>query len=162
MDTCSEPIDLVCTTPSFRCGWTYGTDIGSVSEEGRMAATVVQEQYAASPSAAWDLVGDFEGIAKVFPAVTDVATDGDTRTFSMTGMRISERLVRRDDATRTLTYSIVDGVPIEAHEATMVVEPSDGGCTITWSVTTTPEDAQPLFSDTYRRALETLHAALDT
>lgn len=126
-----------------------------------MVATLVQERYAASPSAAWDLVGDFEGIARVFPAVTDVTIDGDLRTFSMTGMRISERLVRRDDATRTLTYSIVDGVPIEAHEATMVVEPSDGGCTISWSVTTTPEDAQPLFIDTYRRALEALHQALD-
>jgi hypothetical protein len=126
-----------------------------------MVATLVHEQYTASPSAAWDLVGDFEGIAKVFPAVTDVAIDGDVRTFSMSGMRISERLVRRDDATRTLTYSIIDGVPIEEHEATMVVEPNDGGCTITWSVTTTPEEAQPLFVDTYSRALASLHGALD-
>jgi hypothetical protein len=126
-----------------------------------VAASSVQEQYTASPAAAWDLIGDFEHIDKVFPAVTDVVIDGDVRTFSMTGMRISERLVARDDATRTLTYAIVDGVPIEAHEATMVVEPSGDGCTITWSVTTTPEDAQPLFSDTYGRALASLHAALD-
>src|ERR1019366_953243 len=118
------------------------------------------EQFTASPSVAWDLIGDFEGIAKLFPAVTDVTIDGDVRTFSMSGMRISERLVRRDEPTRTLTYSIVDGVPIEAHEATMVVEPSDGGCTITWSVTTTPEEAQPLFIDTYSRALESLHGVL--
>ena len=126
-----------------------------------MVATQVQEQYASPASSAWSLVGDFEGIAKVFPAVTDVKIDGDVRTFSMTGMRISERLVRRDEATMTLTYSIVDGVPIEAHEATMAVEPNDGGCTITWSVTTTPEDAQPLFIDTYGRALATLHKVLD-
>lgn len=127
-----------------------------------MAATLVQEQFTAPPSAAWDLIGDFEGIERLFPAVTDVTIDGDVRTFSMMGMRISERLVRRDDATRTLTYAIVDGVPIEAHEATMTVEPSDGGCTISWSVTTTPEDAQPLFSDTYGRALQSLHGALDS
>ena len=126
-----------------------------------MGATSVQAQYTASPGAAWDLVGDFEHIDKLFPAVTDVAIDGDVRTFSMTGMRISERLVARDDASRTLTYSIVDGVPLEAHEATMVVEPSDGGCTITWSVTTAPEDAQPLFIDSYSHALATLHQALD-
>jgi carbon monoxide dehydrogenase subunit G len=126
-----------------------------------VVATLVQEQFTASPSVAWDLIGDFEGIAKLFPAVTDVTIDGDVRTFSMSGMRISERLVRRDEPTRTLTYSIVDGVPIEAHEATMVVEPSDGGCTITWSVTTTPEEAQPLFIDTYSRALESLHGVLD-
>jgi hypothetical protein len=126
-----------------------------------VVATSVQAQFTASPATAWDLVGDFEGIDRLFPAVTDVVIDGDVRTFSMMGMRISERLVARDDAARTLTYSIVVGVPIEAHEATMVVEPSGDGCTITWSVTTTPEDAQPLFSDTYGRALESLRATLD-
>jgi Polyketide cyclase / dehydrase and lipid transport len=154
-------MDLVCTTPSVRYACTYGTDIASTNEEGRVTATLVQQQYTATPEAAWALIGDFEGIAKLFPAITDVTIEGDVRTFSMMGMRISERLVRRDDATRTLTYAIVDGVPIETHEATMVVAPSDGGCTISWSVTTTPEDAQPLFSDTYARALESLHAALD-
>jgi hypothetical protein len=160
-DTCKEPIDLFCTTTSVHRKFSYGTDRVSMSEESRVVASQVQEKYASPPSTAWDLVGDFEGIAKVFPAVTDVQIDGDVRTFSMMGMRISERLVRRDEATMTLTYSIIDGVPIEVHEATMVVEPSDGGCTITWSVTTAPEDAQPLFIDSYSHALATLHQALD-
>jgi hypothetical protein len=126
-----------------------------------MATSVVEDTYLASADNAWAIVGDFANLKAISPAIADVEITGDDRTFSMLGMKITERLVSRDDAARSITYSIVDGVPIESHEATITVAPDAEGCTITWSVTVTPDEAVPLFADTYRSALKHLHTLLD-
>ena len=126
-----------------------------------MTASTVSERYTAPPGAAWLLVGDFAGLSKVFEDVDDLVVVDDVRTFNLMGMRMTERLVSRDASTRTITYSIIDGVPVDAHEASIRVDPHESGCEITWSVTSEPETAQPLFADAYRRALVSLHAKLD-
>ena len=126
-----------------------------------MTASTVSERYTAPPEAAWQLVGDFAGIGSVFDGVDDVVAVDDLRTFNLMGMRITERLVSRDEATRTITFSIIDGVPVEAHEASIRVDAHESGCEIVWSVTADPEAAQPLFADAYRGALVSLHATLD-
>jgi hypothetical protein len=127
-----------------------------------VTASTISERYTATPDEAWRLVGDFAGIGNVFSGVDDVVAVDDVRTFNLMGMRITERLVSRDEATRTLTYSIIDGVPVDAHEASIRVEPRESGCEIVWSVTADPEAAQPLFVDAYRGALIELHQRLDT
>jgi len=126
-----------------------------------VTASTTSERYTATPEAAWQLVGDFAGIGQVFSDVDDVVTVDGVRTFNLMGMRISERLVSRDEASRTITYSIIDGVPVEAHEASIRVDPHESGCEIVWSVTADPEAAQPLFVDAYRGALIALHKKLD-
>jgi Polyketide cyclase / dehydrase and lipid transport len=127
-----------------------------------MAATTVTDQYKATPAAAWALMGDFAGIGKVFDGVTDVVVADDVRTFTLMGMRMSERLIARDEAGRTLSYAIIDGVPgIVSHEATVVVSEHADGCEIAWTVASDPEEAQPIFADAYRGALQQLHGALD-
>ena len=127
-----------------------------------MTASTVTDRYTATPEAAWQLVGDFGGIGEVFADVDDVVVVDDLRTFNLMGMRITERLVSHDDAARTISYSIIDGVPVEAHLATIRVDAHETGCEISWSVTSDPEAAQPLFADAYRGALVALHAKLDT
>ena len=126
-----------------------------------MTASTVTDRYTAPPETAWQLVGDFAGIGALFDGVEDVVAIDDVRTFNLMGMRITERLVSRDDAARTITYSIIDGVPVESHLATIRVEAHESGCEIVWSVTADPEAAQPLFADAYRGALVALHAKLD-
>lgn len=126
-----------------------------------MPATTVQAEFSATPEATWALLGSFEGLDAVFPGIENLVVDDGRRTFSMMGMRITEQLVRIDDEARSITYSIVDGVPVEAHEATITVRPAASGCTVEWAVSTVPEDAQPLFADTYQRALDHLHGTLD-
>jgi Polyketide cyclase / dehydrase and lipid transport len=126
-----------------------------------VTASTVTDKYTAAPETAWQLVGNFGGIGEVFDGVDDVVVVDDVRTFNLMGMRLSERLISRDEAARTITYSIIDGVPIEAHEATIRVMPHETGCEIEWSVTSDPEAAQPLFADAYRGALVALHEKLD-
>ena len=43
--------------------------------------------------------------------------EGDNRILDTMGMTITEKLVARDDTARAITYGIVDGVPVESHEA---------------------------------------------
>jgi polyketide cyclase/dehydrase/lipid transport protein len=126
-----------------------------------VTASTISERYTSPPDAAWQLVGDFAGIGEVFDGVDDVVVVDDLRTFNLMGMRITERLISRDESTRTITYSIIDGVPVDAHESSIRVHPHESGCEIVWSVTSDPEAAQPLFADAYRGALIALHTKLD-
>ncbi|HVX19892.1 MAG TPA: SRPBCC family protein [Acidimicrobiales bacterium] len=121
-----------------------------------MAAGQVEIEVAAPPDAVWAKVGDFAGVGAMFPALEGLRLEGDDRVLTMFGMEIRERLVDRDDAARTLTYAIVDGVPVERHQATVSVAPSGDGSLVTWSVEATPDEMLPVFTDTYGNALKVL------
>jgi hypothetical protein len=116
----------------------------------------------ASPDAVWALVGDFGGLDGWMAGVDACDLDGDVRTVHTMGMAIQELLVAHDDADRSITYSIVDGAPCEAHSATVHVSPgSDGGSHVTWEVSVEPDDAAPLFRDIYQGTLDTLKQKLE-
>ena len=73
-------------------------------------------------------------------------------------MEIRERLLSRDEAARTLTYSVVEGVPIDSHTATIAVEPEGDGSKVTWSYAVVPDEMAPIFGDTYQAALKELES----
>ena len=87
-----------------------------------MAAGAVDVTIAATPDEVWAKVGDFGGIDALFPTLESFRTEGDDRIIGMFGMEIRERLLARDEENRVLTYSVIDGVPIESHTATISVE----------------------------------------
>src|SRR5580692_8530648 len=112
----------------------------------------------ASPDAVWAKVGDFAGVGEFFPGIESFRLEGEDRVIGMFGMEIRERLVSRDEATRTLSYSVVDGVPIESHTATITVEPEGSGSKVTWAYDVEPAEMAPVFGDTYKGALAALVA----
>ena len=126
-----------------------------------MAAGQVDIEVAAPPDAVWAKVGDFAGIGAMFPALEAVRLEGDDRVLTMLGMEIRERLVSRDEAARSLTYAIVDGVPVESHQATVSVVGSGDGSLVTWAVEATPDEMLPVFTDTYANALKVLAESFD-
>ena len=77
----------------------------------------------------------------------------------MFGMEIRERLLARDDESRTLTYSVVAGVPIDSHTATISVEPDGDGSRVIWAYDVTPDEMAPVFGDTYKAALAAVEGA---
>ncbi|HUA94987.1 MAG TPA: SRPBCC family protein [Acidimicrobiales bacterium] len=125
-----------------------------------MAKEAVATEVPVSADQAWALVGDFQGIGQWFPGIDSVRPDGDDRVLSMFGMEIRERLLERDDAARAITYSIVDGVPVEHHQATVSVTPTDRGSTITWAFEAEPDSMVPLLADSYKAALAALKEKL--
>jgi carbon monoxide dehydrogenase subunit G len=121
-----------------------------------MAEGAVDVTVGATPEEVWARVGDFGGIAEYFPGIESCRLEGDDRVIGLFGMEIRERLMARDDATRTLTYSVVDGVPIDSHSATITVEPEGDGSKVTWSYAVTPDEMAPVFGDTYKSALSSI------
>ncbi len=113
----------------------------------------------AAPDVVWEKVGDFGGIADFFHGIESFRLEGDDRIIGMFGMEIRERLVSKDDAARSITYSVVDGVPIEKHSATITVEAEGDGSKVTWSYDVTPDEMPPIFGDTYKGALAALENA---
>jgi carbon monoxide dehydrogenase subunit G len=124
-----------------------------------MAEGAVDVSVGATPDAVWAKVGDFGGIADFFPGIDSFRLEGDDRVIGMFGMEIRERLLARDDATRTLTYSVVDGVPIESHSATITVQAEGDGSKVTWAYAVEPAEMAPIFGDTYKAALAAVEAA---
>lgn len=124
-----------------------------------MAEGAVDVTVGAAPDEVWKKVGDFGGVADFFPGIDTFRLEGDDRIIGMFGMEIRERLVSRDDATRTICYSVVGGVPIDSHEATISVEPDGDGCKVRWAYAVTPDEMAPIFGDTYKAALASLENA---
>ena len=98
-----------------------------------MAEGVVDVTVGAPPDVVWAKLGDFGGIGEYFPGIESCRLEGDDRVIGLFGMEIRERLMTRDDAGRTLTYSVVAGVPVESHSATITVEPEGDGSKVTWT-----------------------------
>ena len=121
-----------------------------------MAAGAVDVTIAATPDEVWAKVGDFAGVGVLFPGIESFRLEGDDRIIGMFGMEIRERLLARDEESRVITYSVVDGVPIESHTATISVEPDGGGSKVIWAYDVTPDEMAPIFGDTYKGALASL------
>ena len=114
---------------------------------------------AATPDEVWAKVGDFAGVGVLFPAIESFRLEGDDRIIGMFGMEIRERLLARDEEGRTLTYSVVAGVPIESHTATISVQPDGDGSLVIWAYDVKPDEMAAVFGDTYKSALAAVEAA---
>jgi mxaD protein len=121
-----------------------------------MAQRTAELDINGSPDAVWELVGDFGGIAGWMPGMESCRVEGDNRILDTMGMTITEKLVSKDDAARALTYGIVDGVPVESHEATITVTSAGDGSHVTWVVDATPDEMADLMQSVYQQSLEAL------
>jgi carbon monoxide dehydrogenase subunit G len=125
-----------------------------------MAAGAVEVTVAAAPDEVWKKVGDFGGLADFFPGIESFRLEGDDRVIGMFGMEIRERLLARDETNRVITYSVIEGVPIDSHTATISVEPAGDGSKVVWAYDVTPDEMAPIFGDTYKAALASLENSL--
>jgi mxaD protein len=114
-----------------------------------------------SPDQVWSVVGDFGGIAGWMPGIDTCRVEGDNRIIETMGMTITERLVSRDDAGRTYTYSIADGAPVESHQAVVTVAPNGDGSHVTWVVEAIPDEMADLMATLYQQALEALKTRVE-
>ena len=104
----------------------------------------------------WTVVGDFGGIGEWMPGIDSCRVEGDDRIIETMGMTITEHLVKKDDTARALTYSIVEGAPVERHEAVVTVTPDGAGSVVTWDVDAEPDDMAGLMGTVYQGALDAL------
>ena len=105
-----------------------------------MGGIEVKAEIAAPAQDAWQRLRDFGGLAAWMPGIESCQVEGEgigaVRSVGFPGgAGVKERLESLDDATRTLSYSIVDGpLPVQNYLATIrVSEAGDAACRIDWS-----------------------------
>jgi hypothetical protein len=105
-------------------------------------ATITKEfLIATSPERVWDALRDFHAVhLRVAPGFLTAATaDGDDRILTFfNGLVARERLIGRDDASRRIAYSIVEG-RFTHHHASMQVFPHEQGSRIVWIADILPD-----------------------
>jgi carbon monoxide dehydrogenase subunit G len=126
-----------------------------------MAQRTAEIDIDGSPEVVWTLAGDFGGIAGWMPGMESCRLEGDNRILDTMGMTITEKLIAKDDAARAITYAIVDGVPVDSHEATITVTPAGDGSHVTWVVDAAPEEMADLMVAVYQQSLEALKAHVE-
>jgi Polyketide cyclase / dehydrase and lipid transport len=110
-----------------------------------MAETRVTRTIDVSPDALWGCVRAFDDVPWI-PGGESVRIHGEgvgrMRIFDYPNRRICERLTSLDDATRTLTYTIPEGIPfpVTTYEGTLSVSDDAGRGRLTWSCRFEPED----------------------
>lgn len=128
-----------------------------------MADGKAEVQIARSADDVWALIGDFGGLGDWMPGIDACELDGDVRKLQAMGMEIHERLVDRDDATRTISYSIVKSpMPLEHHLATISVAPSGDGSVLTWAYEVSPDEMAGAFAPTYEGSAKAVKAQLES
>jgi len=126
-----------------------------------MAERTAEIDVDGTPDDVWALIGDFGGIAGWMPGMESCRVEGENRILDTMGMTITEKLIARDDATRAITYAIVDGVPVESHQATITVTAAGDGSHVTWVVDATPDDMADLMQGIYQSSLEAVKANVE-
>jgi uncharacterized membrane protein len=109
----------------------------------------------------WAVAGDFGGIGGWMPGIDSCRVEGDDRILEMMGMTITEHLIAKDDAARTITYSVTDGAPVESHHAVITVTPTGKTTHVTWDVDATPDEMAELMATIYQGALEALKTTVE-
>ncbi len=96
---------------------------------------------AAAPEEVWALAGDPGRVGEWFTPITECVMDGDIRRVTMAGGPVLvERIVDHDDAARSYSYSVQEGVPgLTSHRATLRVEAAPGGSRVLWRQTATSD-----------------------
>jgi hypothetical protein len=112
----------------------------------------------------WGVVRDFGGLAAWMPGIDSCRVEGDDRIIEMMGMELTEKLVRLDEDARTLVYGIAKSpMPIEHHEATIVVTPvGDGAAHVTYTVDVAPDSMTEAMSGAYAGALKALKSKVES
>jgi len=112
----------------------------------------------------WATVRDFGGLANWMPGVDSCRVEGDDRIIEMMGMEVTEKLLKLDEDTRTLAYGIAKSpMPLEHHEATIVVTPTgDGSSLVTYTVDVAPDTMVEPMSGAYAGALKALKSRVES
>ena len=110
-----------------------------------MTTVEVEDRIAAPLEKVWAVVSDFTGFieAQGVPYTSDGEGIGMTRTISMGGAEVTERLEELDEPTHTTSYSIVSApLPLRDYQAWIALRDAEDGSTgIRWWSNFEPEGA---------------------
>ncbi len=110
-----------------------------------MAEVVVKGDFSVLADKLWEVVRDF-GNVNWIQGVTKYELEGTGpgmfRVFYVgDGPAVRERLETTDDATKTVTYTIPEGIPfpVTNYHSTMTVSAAGSGCQLEWKCNCEPD-----------------------
>jgi carbon monoxide dehydrogenase subunit G len=106
----------------------------------------------------WAVVADGAAIATWMPGVESCDVTGDIRVAVLAGRRLTEK-ISVDHTQRRFTYEILDRgapPPIEAHQGSLQVYPTDGGALVVYAHDVKPDELAERFQAASVRALRGL------
>ncbi len=119
---------------------------------------------AADPSAAWEAVRDFGGLAtRLVPGfVTDctVPEDGVRQLTFANGAQVRERRIGADDALRRLAYTTEGGRASHYNAAVEVLPAEGGGSLLVWTVDLLPDALAPAIGSMMDLGAQAMQRAL--
>lgn len=123
---------------------------------------------AVPPDAAWALAGDPARVGEWFGPVVACEVSGDERRATMgNGAVLVEKLIDRDEAARSYSYAVIEGIPgLTSHRATVRVVGAPGGSRVLWRQTATSDvegyDIEARLGGVMRAGLEALRDRLES
>jgi carbon monoxide dehydrogenase subunit G len=127
-----------------------------------MAEGKVEVEIARSADDVWALIGDFGGLGDWMPGIDRCEVEGDVRKLQTMGMEIHEQMTERDDAARSISYTIVQSpMPLEHHLATLTVTPDGDGSRLEWAYEVRPDEMAAAFGPVYEGSAQAVKQQLE-
>lgn len=113
-----------------------------------MGTITLEANLGLTPDALWDHMKHFGEVSGLLDVVSEsnlVEGDPSNRICVLAdGTVLDESLLQQEDARRSLSYRINDGLPLSTHKATMSVEDAgDGRSVFRWITEATEADGAP-------------------
>ena len=122
----------------------------------------IEKQIKCSVDSLWELFSDVTRSDWV-PFANEIILENDVRTFKMDGVgEIKEKIIEKDQANKSLTYSVIKSpAPLSHHLAKVTVLEDNNFSKLVWTSEVEPDEFEKLIADGMESSIEMIKKILE-
>ena len=122
----------------------------------------IEKQIKCSVDSLWELFSDVTRSDWV-PFANEIILENDIRTFKMDGVgEIKEKIIEKDQANKSLTYSVIKSpAPLNHHLAKVTVLEDNNFSKLVWTSEVEPDEFEKLIADGMESSIEMIKKILE-
>ena len=122
----------------------------------------IEKQIKCSVDSLWELFSDVTRSDWV-PFANEIILENDVRTFKMDGVgEIKEKIIEKDQANKSLTYSVIKSpAPLNHHLAKVMVLEDNNFSKLVWTSEVEPDEFEKLIADGMESSIEMIKKILE-
>ena len=122
----------------------------------------IEKQIKCSVDSLWELFSDVTRSDWV-PFANEIILENDVRTFKMDGVgEIKEKIIEKDQANKSLTYSVIKSpAPLNHHLAKVTVLEDNNFSKLVWTSEVEPDEFEKLIADGMESSIEMIKKILE-
>ena len=122
----------------------------------------IEKQIKCSADSLWELFADVTRSDWV-PFAKEIVLENDVRTFKMDGVgEIKEKIIEKDQANKSLTYSVIKSpAPLNHHLAKVTVFEDNNFSKLVWTSEVEPDEFEKLIEDGMKSSIEMIKKILE-